>query len=142
MSKIFFPWLILNSIFNANMNDGYLPNSPSTASRLHLLCTDRSSLHIFWFNTSKWRLSQDFNKASFEAKLFLDRMLGNQNSQEYRAIGLIRLSKSWKARETGKRLYLYKILEIANHARLALSYSSLVAYCIEPDDFKQIPRYW
>ena len=45
--------------FNANIKDGYLPNSPSAANLLHLLCTDRSSLHIFWFRTSKLRFSQD-----------------------------------------------------------------------------------
>ena len=82
----------LRHFFNANINDGYLPNSPSAANLLHLLCTDRRSLHNFWFRTLNSRLSQDLNKASLEEKFFLVRMLGNQNSQEYKAIGLIRLS--------------------------------------------------
>ena len=68
----------LRQFFNAGIIDGYRPNSPRAAKRLHLLCTDVRSLHIFWFRTSKCKFSQAFDKASLEKKIFLLRKIGSK----------------------------------------------------------------
>ena len=142
LSILFIWYWYFMQCLSAGINTGYLPSSPNTASLLHRLCTDNSRRHTFWFNSSGWKDSQNFKILVKLSNPFFGIIKGNQNSDAYRKIGLIRLSNSCRALYTANFLCWCKTLLIASQALLALVNNSSVANCIEPDGLNLMPRYW